>query len=237
MKPRYVSISRSALAALLAAGVLLAGCATTPSLPPPPPKYVPQKDTSAEGRTSNSLWRDSSGLLEDFRARRVNDLLTINVLESISGSGAADTATARSSSLDASVTAFFGMPLNLGKENMWGKGNTFSPTVSGQMTDDFSGNGTTNRTGTIVGTITARVVEVMPNDTLSVESRKDITINNEKQTLVLKGSVRPEDISVTNTILSTKVADAEIFLVGNGVLQDKQKPGWLVRIIDNVWPF
>jgi flagellar L-ring protein precursor FlgH len=232
-----VSISRGALAALLAAGVLLAGCATTPTLPPPPPKYVPEKDTSSEGRTSNSLWRDGSGLLEDFRARRVNDLLTINVLESISGSGRRRHGHARSSSLDASVTAFFGMPLNLNKENMFGKGNTFSPSVSGSMTDDFSGNGTTNRKGTIVGTITARVVEVMPNGTLAVESRKDITINNEKQTLVLKGSVRPEDISVANTILSTKVADAEIYLVGNGVLQDKQKPGWLVRIIDNVWPF
>ena len=192
---------------------------------------------SGEGRTSNSLWRDGSGLLDDFRARRVNDLLTINVLESMSGSGAADTATARNSTLDADVTDFFGAAAEPGQDNMCGKGYTFSPTVSGSMTDDFKGTGTTNRTGSIIGTITARVVEVMPNGTLAVESRKDITINNEKQTLVLKGSVRPEDISVANTILSTKVADAEIFLVGDGVLQDKQKPGWLVRILDHVWPF
>jgi flagellar L-ring protein precursor FlgH len=231
-----VSIIRYAFAALLAAA-LFAGCATAPTLPPPPPKYVPQKDAAAEGRTSNSLYRDTGGLLEDFRARRVNDLLTINVLESISGSGAADTATARNSSLDASVTAFFGMPLDLNKGNLYGKGNTFSPTVSGSMKDDFTGTGTTNRTGTIVGTITARVVEVMPNGTLSIESRKDITINNEKQTLVLRGSVRPEDVSVANTVLSTKIADADIYLVGDGVLQDKQKQGWLVRILDNVWPF
>lgn len=237
MNTRYVSISRNAFLAALAAAVLFAGCAMTPTLPPPPPKYVPEKDISGEGRTSNSLWRDGGGLLDDFRARRVNDLLTINVLESISGSGAADTATARDSSLDAAVTDFFGAPLNLGKGNMWGKGYTFSPTVSGSMQDDFTGTGSTNRTGTIVGTITARVVEVMPNGTLSVESRKDITINYEKQTLVLKGSVRPEDISTANTILSTKVADAEIYLVGDGVVQDKQKPGWLVRILDHVWPF
>lgn len=237
MKPRFVSISRNAFAALLASAVLFSGCAMTPKLPPPPPKYVPEKDMSGEARTSNSLWRDTSGLLEDFRARRVNDLLTINVMESISGSGAADTAAARNSSLDAAVTDFFGAPLNLGKNNIYGNGYTFSPSVSGSMQDDFKGTGSTNRTGSIVGTITARVVEVMPNGTLFVESRKDITINNEKQTLVLKGSVRPEDISTTNTILSTKVADAEIFLVGDGVLQDKQKPGWLVRILDNVWPF
>ena len=237
MRTRSASISSIFLAAMILSAALFAGCATTPTLPPPPPKYIPEKEASGEVRTANSLWRDTGSILEDFRARRVNDLLTINVLESMSGSGGADTATSRNSSLDASVTAFFGMPLDLNKSNLYGKGHTFSPTVSGEMTDDFAGKGTTNRTGTIVGTITARVVEVMPNGTLSIESRKDITINNEKQTMVLRGSVRPEDISVSNTILSTKVADAEIYLVGDGVLQDKQKPGWLVRIIDNIWPF
>ena len=229
MKTRSVSLSRGVAAVLLAAAILLSGCAMmAPKLPPPPPKYVPEKEAAGDGRTANSLYRETGSLLEDFRARRVNDLLTINVLESMSGSGGADTATNRSSSLEASVNAFFGTTLTADK---------FQPAVKGSMTDDFSGKGTTNRTGTIVGTITARVVEVMPNGTLFVESRKDITINNEKQSMVLRGSVRPEDISVANTILSTKVADAEIFLVGDGVLQDKQKPGWLVRIIDNIWPF
>ncbi|MBP2673914.1 MAG: flgH [Deltaproteobacteria bacterium] len=237
MKTRSVSISRFVPPALLVATALLSACATTPKLPPPPPKYVSQQEQTGDGRTSNSLFRDTGGLLEDFRARRVNDLLTINVLESISGSGAADTAAAKSSTLDAAVTGFFGAPLNLGKDNMYGNGYTFSPTVSGNMTNDFKGTGTTNRTGTIVGTITARVVEVMPNGTLSVESRKDITINHEKQVLVLRGSVRPEDVSTTNTVSSTKVADAEIFLVGDGVLNDKQKQGWLVRILDGIWPF
>ncbi|PJA56905.1 MAG: flagellar basal body L-ring protein, partial [Rhodocyclales bacterium CG_4_9_14_3_um_filter_68_10] len=78
---------------------------------------------------------------------------------------------------------------------------------------------------------------VMPNGTLSVESRKEITINNEKQVLILRGLVRPEDISVANMVASSKVADAEIFLVGDGVLQEKQRQGWLVRILDGVWPF
>ena len=223
---------------LVLAAVISAGCATTkPQLPPPPPKYISAQDAGEEPRTANSLWRDTGGILEDFRARRVNDLLTINVMESMSGSGGANTATSRNSALDASVNAFLGVPLDLNRSNLFGKGNGLSPTVSGEMSDNFAGKGTTNRTGTIVGTITARVVEVMPNGTLFVESRKDVTINNETQTMVLRGSVRPEDISVSNTILSTKVADAEIYLVGDGVLQDKQKPGWLVRIIDEIWPF
>jgi flagellar L-ring protein FlgH len=235
MRTRFVSISRAVAGAL--AAVVLAACATAPPLPPPPPKYVHQRSALPETRTANSLWNDGSGLLDDFRARRVNDLLTINVLESISGSGAADTAAGRTSTLDASVSGFFGAPLDLNLSNLYGKGNKFSPSVSGSMTDDFKGTGTTNRTGTIVGTITARVVDVMPNGILTVESRKEITINNEKQVLILRGAVRPEDISMANTIASNKVADAEIYLVGDGVLQEKQKQGWLVRLLDGVWPF
>lgn len=236
MRTRSVSITRKAGIAL-AATLLLAGCATAPKLPPPPPKYVHQQETPNDGRTANSLWSDGGGLVEDFRARRVNDLLTINVSENISGSGAADTNAARTSTLDASVTGFLGAPLNLNLPNMYGRGNTFSPTVSGSMTDDFKGTGSTNRTGKIVGMITARVTEVMPNGTLSVESRKEITINHEKQVLILRGLVRPEDISVANMVASSKVADAEIYLVGDGVLQEKQRQGWLVRILDGVWPF
>ena len=93
------------------------------------------------------------------------------------------------------------------------------------------------REGKLVANITARVVEVMPNGNLALEARKELTINNEKQLLVLTGTVRPNDIDSNNTVLSSKIADAQIYYVGDGVLQDKQSPGWLVRIIDNIWPF
>ena len=77
----------------------------------------------------------------------------------------------------------------------------------------------------------------MPNSNMVVESRKEVVVNNEKQIVVLRGIVRPDDISTTNTIISTYVADAQIYLVGDGVLADKQSQGWLVRALDSVWPF
>jgi flagellar L-ring protein precursor FlgH len=70
-----------------------------------------------------------------------------------------------------------------------------------------------------------------------VESRKEVVVNNEKQIVVLRGIVRPDDISTSNTIISTYIADAQIYLVGDGVLADKQSQGWLVRALDSVWPF
>lgn len=221
-------------ASLLGVVLILAACAT-PKLPPPPPKYIYEDDKASGYRPAvNSLWRDSASLFEDTKARRLNDLVTINVVESITGSGTADTSAKRDSSMSAGVTDFFGLPLsasvNKGRFNI-------TPSVNGSMTNDFKGSGSTTREGKLVGTITARIVEVMPNGNLVIESRKEITINNEKQILILRGMARPDDVANDNSIMSSRVADAEVFFVGDGVLQNKQRPGWLVRFLDKVWPF
>lgn len=223
------------LCSLFCALFLFSSCATV-ELPPPPPKYVEKEDKKIKP-TANSLWAEGSSLFEDSRARRLNDLVTIKVVEVITGSGKADTNAKRTSTMDAGLDEFFGVPLDLNFKNLYGKGKTFAPRVKGSMENDFQGEGETTRESKLLGTITAKVVEVMPNGNLLLESRKDITINNEKQILVFKGMARPDDISVDNTIISDKVADAQVFYVGDGVVQDKQSQGWLVRLLDKVWPF
>ena len=221
--------------------LIVVSCSFTPKLPPPPPRYVyqnrPSDETRMPARGSNSLYRDTASLYEDVKAHRLNDLLTINVVENISGSGTADTAASKASTVDASVNSLLGLPLNLGSTNLYGHGNTFTPTVNGSTAEDFKGSGGTNRAGSLVGTITAKVVEVMPNGVLSIEARKEITINNEKQILILRGMVQTDDIAVDNSVLSSRVADAEVFFVGDGVVQSKQDTGWLVKLMDKVWPF
>jgi flagellar L-ring protein precursor FlgH len=190
-----------------------------------------------EQHTVNSLWNDNASLYEDFKARRLNDLVTINVVENIAGSGTADTNTNRKSTLDVNVNKFFGVPLDLNAKNIFGHGNAFSPEVKGSAENDFKGSGATTREGKLIGTITARIVEVMPNNNLVLEASKEITINNEKQILILRGMIRPDDILVNNTVLSSRIADAQVYFVGDGIIQDKQRQGWLVRVLDNVWPF
>ncbi len=221
----------------------LTGCATTQDLPPHPPKYVYREEKVAQSSV-NSLWHDTASLYEDRKARRLNDLVTIKVVENITASGKATTKASRDSSSDYALTDLFGMNKDFNIQNLpllkdfyKGKTAAFTPSVSGTATSAFDGKGDTTREGKLIGTITAKVVEVMPNGTLVLESRKDTTINKEKQTLVLRGMIRPDDIQPDNTILSSYVADAEIFYVGQGVLQEKQNPGWLVRIMDQVWPF
>lgn len=225
---------RSALFILL---LMMSACAT-PNLPPAPPRYVYQNYHSDDAiqpvSTSNSLWRDTASLYEDVKARRLNDLLTINVVENISGSGTADTKAGRNSSLTAGIDSLFGLPVNTMSVN---QRYALNAAVKGSMVDDFKGNGATTRAGKLIGTITAKVVEVMPNGNLALESRKEITINNEKQILILRGMVRPDDVGVDNTVLSSRVSDAEVYFVGDGIVQNKQRPGWLVQFLDVIWPF
>ncbi len=220
----------------------VSACSTMQQLPPPPPKYIHEEENIAKP-SANSLWSDAAGLYEDTKARRLNDLVMIRLNENISGSGEADTNTSRDSSADFKVSDLFGANTdfnlhNLALLNGFYKGaNVFSPTVSGSSISDFKGKGDTKKRGRLTGTITAKVVEVMPNGNLVLESRKEITINRDKQILVLRGMVRPYDIDANNTILSSMIADAQVYYVGDGVIQDKQGQGWLVRFLDTIWPF
>ena len=234
----------SAICLLLSGLIFISGCATpSAELPPPPPKYVQPMEYNIVHRSANSLWNDSANIFEDTKARRLNDIVMISIVESLSGSGTADTNTSGDSSADYSLTDLFGMNKDFNLQNafllkdLYKGSNVFTPSVAGTGKTDFKGKGDTNREGKLVANISAKVVEVMPNGNLMLEARKELTINNEKQILVLTGMIRPDDIDSNNTVLSSKIADAQIYYVGDGVIQDKQSPGWLVRIMDKVWPF
>ncbi len=238
----YIGFQRYAICALLFA-LFLAGCASpSAKLPDPPVKYVYEMEEPQIYNSTNSLWSDTGNIFEDRKARHLNDLVTIIIAESLSGSGTADTDTSRASSLDVSLDELLGMNETFDIHKIKGikklyQGGVFNPEIIGSAESDFKGSGDTNREGSLAATVTAKVIEVMPNGILVLEARKELTINDEKQILVLAGMARPDDIQSDNTILSTKLADARVFYIGDGVINDKQRPGWLVRIVDNVWPF
>lgn len=207
---------------------------------PMPPKYLETKakeTVSSEG----SLWKDSGSLFEDRKAKRVNDLVTVLISETSTASKKAATNTKHGSSGDYGLDNLFAMDTNFGIQNMpFIKdyySSAFSPSAKGSSKSDFKGTGDTSREGKLSGTITAKIVEVLPNENMVIESRKEILVNNEKEILVFRGIIRSDDISPTNTIQSQYVADAQIYLVGDGVMGDKQSQGWLVRALDNIWPF
>jgi flagellar L-ring protein precursor FlgH len=85
--------------------------------------------------------------------------------------------------------------------------------------------------------MSAHVTELMPNGDLRVEGRREVTVNSERQTLKISGVVRRVDVDTRNTVLSSAIADARIEYTGLGTVDDVQRPGWLTRILDWVYPF
>ena len=55
--------------------------------------------------------------------------------------------------------------------------------------------------------------------------------------MVLSGIVRRVDVDTRNTVLSSAIADAKIEYSGLGVVDDVQRPGWLIRILNWIYPF
>ena len=218
----------------------LMSCAGTPEFSKVMPPVYDYKQNKPEIRGKGSLWHDSAGLYEDRKARGLNDLVTINIVESSTASKKAETDTTRDSSIEAGIDSFLGAPLtkNLGDVlGALGVSGIISPKISASSKNNFAGTGNTTRAGNLVATITARVIDVLPNGNFLIESRKDITVNREKQVLLLRGVIRPYDIAGDNTILSSYVANAEIIYTGDGVISEKQKQGWLASLFDTVWPF
>jgi|GEM_PF-70536 len=197
---------------------------------PMPPKYVEAKEK--ESYTSEgSLWADRATLYEDMRARRLNDIVTILISETTNASKKATTNNSNTSTVNDNMTSLLGIPAN----QMLTKNLQAGIQTSGATA--FAGEGDTASATTFTDTISAKVVEVLPNGNLVLESRKERIINNDKEIIVIRGIIRPEDISPTNTISSAQVADAKIYLVGEGVLADKQSQGWMVKLLDQIWPF
>lgn len=221
-------------------GVLFGGCATYQEISKPlPPYFTPQKEP-VQVAAPGSLWRDGGSWFEDRKARGINDLVTIKIEESAMASKSAETGTSRSSSMEAKIAEFFGINLSYDMGKLVGKGmagQNLTPSINVSAENEFSGKGNTSRSGTLSATITARVVEVLPNGNFVIESRKDISINREKEVLILRGVIRPDDIGADNTISSGYIANAQMIYTGDGVIAEKQGQGWLVRFLDWIWPF
>ena len=170
-----------------------------------------------------------TGLGADFRARQVNDLVTVQVVESIVGSGSADSSLDKKGSGTASVTNLAGLENKLPS---W-----LDPTnlVGASHSTDFKGGGATTRSSTLTAMMTARVTEVLPNGDLVLEGIREVDINGDRQFIVLSGIVRAADIGPGNVVASTAVGQMQIRYFGKGLIKDNLKPGWLIRALNKVF--
>ncbi|MBI4473504.1 MAG: flagellar basal body L-ring protein FlgH [Acidobacteria bacterium] len=180
-----------------------------------------------------SLFSDTASnvfLFRDFKARHVNDILTIQIVESSTASNSANTSTQRQGEVNASMPALFGL------ENKTSALN-FANILSGASNLNFAGQGSTSRTGQLQAFVSARVSQVLPNGDLMIEGTKEVTINRERQILTIRGLVRTRDITPNNVIFSTAIANMEVKFDGKGIVSDANKPGFLFRLFQWITPF
>jgi flagellar L-ring protein precursor FlgH len=217
---------------LAVALVALAACShveTEVKTPSFDQQIVPPQPSYANG----SIWQASStALAEDLKARRRGDIITVIISESASASKQASTGTGRSSSISAGIPNLFGLETT-GIRN-W---QDLAKLISASYDSKFSGSGSTSRQEKLEATITAKVVEVIPNGNFMIEGKRNVRVNNEDQIIVMTGTVRSRDVTPDNTVSSSLVADARIAYSGKGIISDRQKPGWLLNALDSIWPF
>lgn len=103
--------------------------------------------------------------------------------------------------------------------------------VSFGLRGDGRSHAKTGRNGKIKASLTVRIKDILPNGNYLVEGRQLITINGEQQTILLGGIVRQEDISAQNTILSTRLADAQITYSGDGSVSNSQRYNHIYKIL------
>lgn len=246
--------ARSALALAFGA-ILLPGCVEhglhqymTPF------DYAPIEAPPPEPPAEGAIWPgdtpSGSFLFFDQKARGVGDLVTVFVEEDVLAEGSAST------DLSRDATANLGLSSDVGFQGMVSQGirdaleflgvddpGTDVPSdeslnvLASETQSEFSGQGATRRSGRFRGVVTCRVVAVLPGPVFHIRGRRSLLVNHEEQFVTVEGLVRPEDISINNAVRSTALAEARLAFDGVGVVDDKQRPGWLARVLDWVYPF
>jgi flagellar L-ring protein precursor FlgH len=177
-----------------------------------------QQDVKApSGQTLGSLWSPSNTLGElstDYKARKLNDTITILVAVQTTAAQSGDSSSQRTMSTSSAIT---GLP---------GSINTapFNPLFNANSATQLKGAGATDSNTTFTTSLTGQVVAVLPSGNLVVEAQRKIFMNNQHEDVTVRGVVRPNDIGPSNTVFSASLSNLEIEMKGKGIIADSTRP-------------
>ncbi|WAC59194.1 flagellar basal body L-ring protein FlgH [Brevundimonas sp. SL130] len=197
---------------------------------------APGMRTEATPASANSLWRvGARTFFGDQRARRVGDILTVNIDIDDSAQTQNSTTRARSNDSSAGVSNLFGLESSLGRLLPGG----FDPAsmVSMEGETNASGSGSVSRSEKVSLTVAAVVTEVMANGNMVIQGRQEVRTNREVRELTVAGIVRPEDISSANAINHTQIAEARISYGGRGDISRMQATPAAQSLVERFSPF
>jgi flagellar L-ring protein precursor FlgH len=176
------------------------------------------KATAASNSSLGSLWVPQGrfgNLPSDDKARNVNDSIIINVVEQTTATGDSSVKSGRTLSASSSISALAGLVKSSNAMQ-----NLFSP----QSSQALNGTAQTSSDSSFSTALAAQVVSVLANGYLVIEAVRHMDMNNQRQTLLVHGVVRPSDIAVDNSVYSYQIFNLEVQLIGKGVLNDGVRP-------------
>jgi flagellar L-ring protein precursor FlgH len=190
----------------------------------PPPKAVAPARANTGSLFQSASYRPG---FEDRRARLVGDTVTIQIVENVTASQTSSSTANRTTSMSGSVSAIPFAPASLLPKL----------TIGAASANDFSGEGATASANTFSGSITATVIDVLPNGHLVLAGEKQIGVNQNVDVLRFSGTVDPRALQPGSIVSSTQVANARIESRGRGAQAEAQTTGWIARFFMAMLPF
>jgi len=184
----------------------------------------------------NSLWRQGARtFFKDQRARRVGDVLTVEVTIADQARLSNETQRSRANEEGLGVGGFFGLENRLDKilpgavdeDNL----------VDLESGTSNRGRGNVARNEEITVNVAAVIVQVLPNGNLVLQGRQEVRVNFELRELQVAGVIRPEDISPHNTVKHDQIAELRVAYGGRGQITDVQQPRYGAQVLDVILPF
>lgn len=218
---------------ILLSAALMAGCNSNTVKRDPAYAAVRPVPTQIEERSDGAIFdvRNNIALFEDYRARRVGDILTVRLEEQTDAEKETETTVNKSNSTNVANPTIFGASPQFSLPNQLPLDNTSNNNLAfgfGSETD-FEGEGESEQNNLLSGNISVSVVEVLANGNMVIRGEKVITINQGNEYIRLSGIVSPRDIEADNSVSSVRIADAQIAYTGDGPTNDANVMGWLSR--------
>jgi flagellar L-ring protein FlgH len=210
-----------------------AGASAKVSLKQDPKKtrseYIARIEQQTAAAPSNlslgSLWVPGglmTNLQSDYKASRLNDLVTIVVLQNTSAQATGDVNTERDFNTQSGISGLAGHISTSGISNL----------LTAQSSTKLKGTGAVDASSTMRTNLAGQVIAVLSSGNLVVEAQRVVTINGQKETMIVRGVLRPGDVGSDNSVPSTALANLEIELKGKGVVSDAtRRPNPLVRAL------
>lgn len=211
----------------------ISGCASVEQAKtlPDDPDFAPILPEMEEASIipTGSLFKANyvNNIYSDSKAHRVGDIISVILNESTQAQKNAKTEMKKETSakLDP-IIGFGGLPVNF---------KSGAIQFGYNQESDFKGDAKSNQGNSLNGHISVHVLRVLPNGNLMIRGEKWMTLNNGDEYIRLTGIIRAQDISSSNTIISSKIANARIQYAGTGSFADVQEQGWLSKFFTSSW--